>query len=107
MGSARSPDRPATTEPVHGGLRTGAQLAQLHRDVDVLLEKITNSDDRRDVARYARWHLLPSAHSRLPRTGLLTRGQRSYLRAQLHAARMFVTDLRTAGTPLASTFGEP
>jgi hypothetical protein len=76
------------------------ELAQLARDVQILLERVTNPQDRTVLARYIRWHLMPLAHQRAEQDSRFTIYQREHLRRKLEAARLLLGYLRKRGVSL-------
>jgi hypothetical protein len=78
------------------------ELAQLTRDFQTLLERVTNPQDKTILARYARWHLMPLAHQRVDQDSAFTRYQRDHLRRKLDAAHLLLAYLRSRGTNLAT-----
>jgi hypothetical protein len=78
------------------------ELAQFTRDIHHCLARVTNTQDRTILARYARWHLLPLAHQRADQDTDLTRYQREHLRRQLDSARLLLGYLRTRAVDLAN-----
>jgi hypothetical protein len=76
------------------------ELAQLARDVQILLERVINPEDRTVLARYVRWHLMPLAHQRAEQDSRFTIYQREHLRRKLEAARLLLGYLRKRGVSL-------
>ncbi|NKQ59300.1 hypothetical protein HFP15_41330 [Amycolatopsis sp. K13G38] len=78
------------------------ELAQLTRDVQTLLERVTTPHDKTILARYARWHLMPLAHQHAEQDAGFTYYQREHLRRKLDTARLLLSYLGTRGTSLAT-----
>ena len=78
------------------------ELAQLARDVHLLLARVVHHQDKLVLARYVRWHLMPLAHQRAEQDIGFTRYQREHLRRQMDAARLLLGYLRGRDVPLAA-----
>jgi hypothetical protein len=78
------------------------ELAQLTRDIQVLLERVADPQDGTILARYARWHLMPLAHQRAEQDIGFTRYQREHLRRQLETARLLLVYIRSRGASIAT-----
>ncbi|PXY17758.1 hypothetical protein BA062_37035 [Prauserella flavalba] len=78
------------------------ELAQLTRDVQTLLARVTAPQDKTILARYVRWHLMPLAHQRAEQDTNFTYYQREHLGRKLDAARLLLSYLRTRGISLAA-----
>ncbi|WP_344867227.1 hypothetical protein [Amycolatopsis ultiminotia] len=76
------------------------ELAQLTRDVQSLLGRVTEPQDKTVLARYVRWHLMPLAHQRAEQDSGFTQYQREHLRRKLEAARLLLGHLRSRGISL-------
>lgn len=78
------------------------ELAQLARDVQLLLARVINQQDKIVLTRYVRWHLMPLAHQRAEQDTGFTRYQREHLRRQLEAARLLLGYVRSRGAHLGA-----
>ncbi|WP_133116451.1 hypothetical protein [Amycolatopsis antarctica] len=78
------------------------ELAQLARDVQLVLARVVHQQDKIVLARYIRWHLMPLAYQRAEQDSGFTRYQREHLRRQMEAARLLLGHVRNRGAQLAT-----